>query len=193
MLSVQRTFKNSLPIFPPPHAIPQHFLIAPRKTSCLKFSMLEFSASLWHEINCLHLIWLLKLRGKIRDEGRGCRSWGGVEENEVKPDVFLFNCRMVVKLPGYLHRSFWIPVTKSQVSLKIVVFLPGYRGLVLPIIIIITILCSSEATKYWLQKRPHRCLEFQSRKAFKGCFCQLATLQTRETDVQRGIVLPKVT
>lgn len=26
---------------------------------------------------------------------------GGDEENEVKPDVFLFNCRMVVKLPGY--------------------------------------------------------------------------------------------
>lgn len=31
---------------------------------------------------------------------------GGDEEIEVKPDVFLFNCRLVVKLPEYYHRSF---------------------------------------------------------------------------------------
>lgn len=29
----------------------------------------------------------------------------GGEENEVKPDVFLFNCRVVVKLLGYYHPS----------------------------------------------------------------------------------------
>lgn len=31
---------------------------------------------------------------------------GGDEEIEVKPDVFLFNCKLVVKLPKYYHRSF---------------------------------------------------------------------------------------
>lgn len=57
ILGVQGTFKNTLHIFLPSfHTTPQHFVIAPRKTPCLKFSMLKFSASLWHEINCLHLI-----------------------------------------------------------------------------------------------------------------------------------------
>lgn len=47
---------------------------------------------------------------------------------------------------NYLGITILLPVTRSQVSLKIVVFLPGKCGLALPVIII-TILYASEATK----------------------------------------------
>ena len=48
------------------------------------------------------------------------------EKNEVKPDVVLFNCRMVVKLRMYYHCSNVQRVTK-RISQHVSESLPGYR------------------------------------------------------------------
>lgn len=60
----------------------------------------------------------------------------GEDEEEVKPDVFLFNCRMVVRLsPVLLWLS--IPVSKSWVSVKIAVFFSGWCGLALSLLLLL--------------------------------------------------------